>query len=222
MKFQKFTLLLILVLSYFYVAPQDDDFFPPNSMRGSEFVPPNDKAQLESLGVRDRYQYYEGYLPLKLSDWERLKRLGQEGELDSVDIYGFQKIAEGKKVDANIQTQPMLRQFKAGISENYVMRLGESDIGRGGGGWGGGTYLGILKFNFKHGEAIIIGVGHTSFFLDVWYGSNRQSFFSRPLAEALNRWLISQGIELPKNDYDNLSGLSRMVLPKEFESEQTP
>ena len=198
---------------------QEPGKFPPVEMKGGNYKPPNDKSEIEKLPAhfKESFQFRELYLPTDLSDWERLKRM-EEQPIQSVTVHGFWKLSEGgKNVNIKIATDEALKQFQSGISPDYMMRPAESDIGRSGGAFGGGVYLGVIQITMQNGEKILIGVGHTNFFLDVYYGSVRQSFYSRPLAEALRRCLSANGMALPDKDYEDLSGLSRTKLPDEFD-----
>jgi hypothetical protein len=97
-----------------------------------------------------------------------------------------------------------------------VLVYAYSDVARSFGAYGGGNYQGVLRFEFEDEPPLIVGVGKMNFYLDVWYGSNRQMFYSRPLAEALKRFLKSQDIAMPKDMYNNISGLRHMELPDIF------
>lgn len=159
-------------------------------------------------------------VPSDQSDWERLGQIDFETDLKSVSIYGFQKIT-GTTLNERIQRAPLIRKFSSGLNDRYVFRPCVSDIGTTFGAYGGGTFLGILKFEFKDSPPLIVGVGQTSFFLGVWYGSKRQSFFSLPLSEAIHDYFRHRfGIKLDLKIKERLAGKQYQQLPNIFSEDR--
>jgi len=158
-------------------------------------------------------------IPLDQSNWGRvwnLETFANEKKIKSIRVYGFQNF--GNSVIDNMISEPkVVNQFLSGLSPyKYMLRPVIGDLTFFFGGAGGG-FTGVIQFHFEDEEPILVGVASHSFFLDVHFGSFRQEFHSLPLAEALKRYLKSEGIEMPQRNYENLSGLAKMKLPKEFD-----
>lgn len=215
--------LVATALSFTYILPahsQNKDFFPDKEMQGKSLdIEDFDEKRF----LKDRYQNFTLktiLLPADQSDWSRLRYLDRE-KIVSVRVFGFHHINDREVIDATTNDPKYLKMFGAGIKSDAVLREPTSDIALSGGAYGGGNYQGVLRFEIKDEEPIIVGVGFCNFYLDVWYGSFRQSFYSRPLAEAVKRYLKSEHqIEMPEEMYQRTSGLMKMKLPDCFNEQK--
>jgi len=195
---------------------------PPKSLMGTPYdvsgwiKPP---GEIGKRLLKRGYRELTILIPPNQSNWNRLENL-DGSKLKSIRLFGFgaMKGDFDDTLDERILEEKRKKQFFSGLDYHVVLRKATSDIA--GSSWasGGGNYLGVLRFDFDGEPPLIVGVGKANFFLDVWYGSDRQAFHSRPLAEALKRWLKDKHkISLKDEWYNELSGLNRMKLPKVFE-----
>ncbi|HAH44674.1 hypothetical protein [Gimesia sp.] len=159
--------------------------FPPKEMMGSSYVPPDDSKWINELpeDERGRFTAKPYYLPGDLSDWSQLSFL-QDHKLKQVRFFFI-----GDKehhVDVTLKDQAVCRKLALALNNQYMFRSAVSDIGRGGGSYGGGACLGVMQLQFEGvEEPVIIGIAKIGFFLDRFYGSTRQTFHSKYLAVVL-------------------------------------
>ena len=187
----------------------------PADFMGENFEP--GEVPQELLEMKGVFLLRKVNIPADQSDWERLDLVNSELEVKSVSIYGFEKLARAT-VNDKVHRGALLEKFASGLNANYVFRPCVSDVGTAFGAPGVGVYLGVLKFEFVDSEPIIVGVGQTNFFLGKWYGSERQSFYSLPLSEALHDYLRQRfQIDLEPNVRSGLAGNRYRKLPKVFE-----
>ena len=192
----------------------------PKELLGQPFDGPTDTDQLDSANDVKGLKKVEIYIPIDQGDWDRIAQIEfDEASLSSIRLYGFSTAENRDPIDVTFEDESTLMKFKAALSTDRLLRKAMSDIGRTGGAVGIGAFRGIMRVNIQgEQEPLIIGVGQAGFYLDVYYGSDRQTFFGRALALTLAEALDGIAPGRSKSiDLDGLAGANYLRCPSELE-----
>lgn len=161
---------------------------PPRALRGHAFSPKIEK------------------LPADLADWAEAGKLADDSIIKKVRIYGFDQYNDGKPLDIVVTDQVVLTTCAWALGALARPAMSEFDPSTGG--IGQGAHLGVIQIVGKD-RTLVIGVSQKCFFMGIWHGSFRQSFFSWILAKQVDDLLFrATNQHLTKKQFDALSGLS--------------
>lgn len=217
--------VLLLNMDEIKSSMLDSPDYPPEEMQGSSFLPEDDSERIASLPKDERITYTEKpyFLPMGLSDWERFRQL-EEHKIESIRIFISGGRIPGKIIDGDdyadvtIKDPQFCRVFSIALQPRYILRTPCSDFGRSFGGYGSGAALGVMKVHYKDvKKPLIIGIAKIGFYLDVWYGSERQTFYSKALAVAVDQALRKySNLRMPQEYLARQSGSAFLTLPDEL------
>ncbi len=216
------TVLLVLMLNMNELRSNIFNFydFPPEEMRGSSYLPEDDSEWITGLPKEERGAYTEKpyFLPQGLSDWERLHHL-EEHKIESIRIFipSHEMTDKDDDIDVMIKDPKVCRKFSIALQPRYILRKLASDFGRSHGGYGGGAAFGAMEVRYKGvKKPLIIGIAQIGFYLDVWYGNNRQEFYSKALSVAVDHALRKYAkYRIPAKYLARQSGVEFFTLPDE-------
>jgi hypothetical protein len=201
--FRGFCVPLLMLLITSSTPGEDGPSFPEQSLRGKSYKPKKRKI------ARD------------LSNWDVLDQL--EGKIRAVRVFGFDPYNSGKPLDFESKDALVLRTIEYTAHASSAVRPAVSDLRTPYGSGADGAYLGIMKLDTADGP-LIIGVSRIGFFLGVWDGSVRQTFFSWGLAKQVDDLLFNAtGKHLEAEHFEALSGEERIKVGKKaYEDARRP
>ncbi len=214
------SLILLWNLNELRSNSQSSIVFPPEEMQGASYVPVDDSERISRLPEEDRAIYTKKayYLPADLSDWEQFSDL-YDRKIESIRIFiiGDQE----HFTDITIKDPKDCKKFSLALQPRYILRNPDSDFGRSFGGYGGGAALGAMEVRIKGvKKPLIIGIAKIGFYLDVWYGSKRQVFYSKALSVAVDHALKKYSkYRIPEEYLAKQSGIDFLTLPDELKDQ---
>ncbi len=179
-----------------------------------DYVPPDDTERISKSSYRSHYKLRTIYIRVNIKDWERFSLLPEQ-KIISVRALGFPIFDKKKRLDITIKDPVICKNFSLALNTRRMFRFGYSDLGRSGGGYGRGGAYGVLQIKYKGvKKPVIIGVSQIGFFNGTAHGSNRNNFFSKSLARALEDALKRKAnYTIPRKIFDFLTGESVNNLP---------